>query len=794
MLASVSAAITSELLLWHAAAPAQEQERCLLQLLLLAHAAEPEPHGAPMQPADDAWRRPALSALRTVLAGALPAALEMDQARQIQPHQVKSPAKPPPAAGWAGFQAPLQPLSLRRAGVSSDGRSHGSDAAASAGRGGMHAAHAPLIGGHALACNWGRLSGAVELDIVASAVQAAVALAAADGLAAACGWEGLSAAGVDPFALLAQSLGGSGGNSSGSAWVGAQAAALMSRSSSVLSSSSLQVWQQPPQPDQPESAAVAASTAPAGGAGEWAALLCAALSVEELRADVRRPARQLLLSACGGSKELLRDLRAAQAIAVSWSVADRLMGPQGSAVQPDSKNDSWLRDAEVADELAALLEVAEARPRVWAAFCAHDARPLPALLLASLRQQGATSVLAHRAVRLMLLALDPAAATTASSSSQPHGSGRTSRSKGGKAPGGEDPGGQQPASDLPQLDLSCFGVAGCVSNAGEAASLDCLERTPLARFIADCALGWAGAGPRGDAARSVLALRRRLPAPERRAVDALLLAWLPRLAGYGHAARQLLAGLCGDPHGRGGADALGAACDPAAVAEGAVALLHALQESAAALAEHPHAAAYRALQSVLDFSGSAGGLTGGSTGTSSQAAGSADSRYCLSLAAEDVAAPAAPITHTLRVLDTASAALRYGPASVMGRLAGWQSVGGIVVTIGSPSAVACVRTLRFYYCAQPVSELQQVSFWGTGFRACCSIYAATSLLALQVLTATFFIHPTFKNTNSPPSKHPPRSSPRPTARHPPLPPPARRRPSGGLPPRCRSPRCSPRSR
>jgi hypothetical protein len=352
---------------------------------------------------------------------------------------------------------------------------------------------------------------------------------------------------------------------------------------------------------------------------------------------------------------------------------------------------------------------------VWAALCRREPAALPALLRAALRPRLPAGT-ARRAGRLLSLALAPGATSPAPPGAGP-GSGAASRARAGGAPGTGRDGDTRAAPVVgPELDLSCFGLP-VGGTPGESTPLEALEATPFAHFVAACALGWPDAAARRAAAAAALAARGWLTGLAQRQADALLLAWAPRLAGYGAAAGELLSGLAyaAAPRGLGDAGAAG---------EGSVALLHALQAALAALAEHPHAAAYRALRSVLDMgdSSAAAARPGGShAGTlphadggapatapdSSGGGGDGGSPYCLALAAEDVAlAPAAE--HASRLLDSVAASLRYTGAGVMARLSGWQSVAGFAVGVGNPSSVACVAHVAFYYCTEPVGELQQV--------------------------------------------------------------------------------------
>jgi hypothetical protein len=808
-------ALSEELAQWRAGAAPADHDRALLQLLLLARLADTL--GADARRSSSAggdggaaptWRRGALAAVHGVLAGVLPPVLRAAEARPAAVPEPGPRGVPPPAGGWAGFQAPLQPLALRRAGIAADGRPPASPAPAfrasgGGGRGG--AASGALVGRDTLTAAWGRLSREVEMDVAAAAARAAAALAGFAGLPAACGWAPLSpGAGFDPWQPLPAPPG----------------SAALSRSHSLPSAGSLQTWPAGP----PQAAAAEAGAGPAGSAESWAALLAACMAAEPLRSAAWRPARALLLAACGGSKDLLRDARAARALALAWARAARALGARGAG-------DGWAFDACAAPELRALAELAEGRPAVWAALCRREPSALPALLRAALRPQLAAPN-ARRVARLLLLALDSDAAA-APAAAAVHGAGAAKGRHGGA--GGGSGGADAPVGpEAPQLDLSCFGLP--AGAAVEAAPLDALETTPFAHFVASCALGWADAPARRAAAAAALAARARLAAAARRQADALLLAWAPRLSGYGAAAGDLLAGLAAEARGRGAAgsggppasapgsarpgcgaptaSALAGLGEPAAAAEGAVELLHAAQGALAALAEHPRGPAYRALDAVLDLAdaGAAAAAAGpaaparatpaaapgapaadaavdGEGGGNGGGSGGGGCAHCLELSAEDVPL-APPSAYSTRSLDSAASALRHFGTGAMAKLAGWQSVAGFSVGISNPSSVACVGRVALYYCAEPVAELQQVST-GAGLGQ----GQGRTRLGWPGLAGATRVRPQACRTQHPPthagsaSRTLPRSRP-PATR--PRPPRARR--AGASPPPCALRRCSPRRR
>lgn len=448
-----------------------------------------------------------------------------------------------------------------------------------------------------------------------------------------------------------------------------------------------------------------------------------------------------------------RRARYAHALAQQFALVAPLVSAAAATVSPQ---DAWPVLCRLDEQLAALLDRADARPAAWAAHCATHLGTLPLLVLSSLQCEWPAAP-ADKAVELLRLALQPL--PQAESSAGPPTVHHRAVEAGAAAPSAVAtvplewlglPVPEPPGQSLPQL-------------------LDALRATPMARFVLQRCLEAASSATRAAAAACVTQLLARYGAPARRQLLLLVLGWLPQVVAYGTEGGQYLemlqmlfapASVAGSGStaaaSPAGSAAASAAASPASAAKMSIARrLVMLQQAALAPAPVAQAASPPSSSSALPAAAAAGSASASAVLAAFAAAAPPGPELLALLAPDEIASLVASLSAALAAaagaaashphapayaaiqrllepegrflglddstvlseasrqyswtptkVDAIKAEIKYSDKRVIVRLNGWYSITGFQLAIENPRRSKCVRTLQMFYCSQPVSDLQ----------------------------------------------------------------------------------------
>ncbi|KAK9817780.1 hypothetical protein WJX72_002069 [[Myrmecia] bisecta] len=354
---------------------------------------------------------------------------------------------------------------------------------------------------------------------------------------------------------------------------------------------------------------VASSLQIVPGGEDWAQALCAAAMLEPL-ADVRKPIRELLLSACGGHTAY-RDLKAKFLLGLA------LKDVRAAAERVQHDGLSYAAAADLLRALKLLYDTAGERSRCWLAWCRGEANLLPWLVRGAL----SWSPGAAKHVLALLNLLLPSTQDAISS-----------------------------RADKLSLDLDLSWLLPPLAHAGPASTAAAVPAPQQA-----CLLG-----------HFIAALVLGSPDKEMRQEACVVLAGLWRHACLGQRWGRSL------PASNGGQ------------AGGVVAeVMAALAAQNGVLSDHPHAQAYRTLQTLVQFSG-----------------------YYLD--PEGEAMPMQEPVFKALSLDNLEAETKYTADSITVRLNGRYLIKSFTLAVRDVKRVRSLRSLQLSYCSQPVAELSEV--------------------------------------------------------------------------------------